>query len=324
MSNQSILQNPPECEYPTEFLVARLQGKKSRLFQNWDELLSRTDLKEFLDQTPLYPYLSEYGNPGTWRFLNAEYQWVFLRMNHGLRELFAPYFIFQQIEILRVCFRHLYRRTSPETLEQYIDSSLLNKDLQKILTSTKEFSEIIQSVETELVAVSTEFVGLGKEYNDKGFQALELFLTECFLRYIQSLQADRVLATFLHMLVDHYNCMTLAKAIHWKQRKMPKFLPNGSVAIDQFERSFSRNDPVQILKLFHLGNIQQAQASAAVLETFLLRHLTKTIRTWSRFRSATAYILFYLWEQFRYTRNISMILHTVSLDDELVSEHIII
>ena len=79
-----------------------------------------------------------------------------------------------------------------------------------------------------------------------------------------------------------------------------------------------------ILRLFRLEYLQDALSSQSVLETALLKNITKTLKTWSRFRSATAYILYYLWEQFRYTRNISMILNTVMLDDDLISEHIII
>ena len=92
MSNQGLLQNPPKCEYPTEFLVARLQGKKSRLFQDWEKLLSRTDLQIFLLDTPFYPHLAEFGNAGMWRYLADEHQWVYVRMNPSLRKLFAPYF----------------------------------------------------------------------------------------------------------------------------------------------------------------------------------------------------------------------------------------
>ena len=150
MSNQGLLQNPPKCEYPTEFLVARLQGKKSRLFQDWEKLLSRTDLQGFLLDTPFYPYLAEYGNGAMWRYLADEYQWVYVRMNPSLRKLFAPYFIFRQSENLLVSLRFLHKKGSLDVVRQQMDSSLLNNDLRAALTSGRDFTGVIEEVETQL------------------------------------------------------------------------------------------------------------------------------------------------------------------------------
>jgi hypothetical protein len=40
-------------------------------------------------------------------------------------------------------------------------------------------------------------------------------------------------------------------------------------------------------------------------------------------RTVVGDILFYLWEQYRYTRNISLVLNTMLLDDEPVRENIV-
>ena len=324
MSNQGLLKNPPKCEYPTEFLVARLQGKKSRLFQDWEKLLSRTDLQDFLLDTPFYPYLAEYGNGAMWRYLADEYQWVYVRMNPSLRKLFAPYFIFRQSESLLVSLRFLHKKGSLDEVGQQMGSSLLNNDLRAALTSGRDFTGVIEEAETQLCIISKDFNGLSDQYAENGFHGLETFLMERLIAYIASLQADRLLSSFVQRLVDHRNCLIDAKALRWKQKIAPRFLPGGTQAIDLFEKAFSKNDMRPIFKLFRVEYLPDALSSLSVLETALLNNITKTLKTWSRFRSATAYILFYLWEQFRYTRNISLILHTVMLDDELVSEHIII
>ena len=324
MPNQGILQNPPQSEYPTEFLVARLQGKKSRLFQNWEQLLSRTDLQELLQDTPLYPYLSEYGNVGAWRYLNYEHQWVYVRMNPALRKLFAPYFIFRQIESLLVSLRYLHRKGSLDEIKLQVNSSLLNNDLQAVLTSGMDFTEIIRELEIQLVSISKNFEGLSNKYMENGFPELEMFLKEVFFAHIASLQADQLLAAFFKRLIDHHNSLILAKTLHWKQKEIPRFLVGGTHAVELFEKAFFKNDLRPIFKLFRLDDLQNIQSSVSVMETALLKNITTMLKTWARFRSATAYILYYLWEQFRYTRNISMLLHTVMLDDELVAEHIII
>ena len=324
MSNQGLLKNPPECEYPTEFLVARLQGKKSRLFEDWQKLLSRSDLQDFLSDTPYYPLLVEYGNAGIWRYLADEYKWVYVRMNPSLRKLFAPYFIYRQTENFLVCLRYLHRKGSLDEVRQLMDSSLLNNELRAILTSGMAFAEVLEETETQLCTISKDFEGLGDQYAENGLHGLEASLKERLINYIASLPTDKLLFSFLQGLVDHHNCLILAKAMRWKQKIEPSFLPGGTQAIELYEKAFSKNDLRPILKLFRVDYLQDALSSLSVLETVLLKNITKTLKTWSRFRSATAYILFYLWEQFRYTRNISMIIHTVMLDDDLVSEHIII
>jgi hypothetical protein len=59
------------------------------------------------------------------------------------------------------------------------------------------------------------------------------------------------------------------------------------------------------------------------LETALLRLISGKLRRWSLQRSMVGDILFYLWEQYRYARNISMVLNTMLLDDEPVRENIV-
>ena len=234
MSNQGLLQNPPKCEYPTEFLVARLQGKKSRLFQDWEKLLSRTDLQDFLLDTPFYPHLAEFGNAGMWRYLADEHQWVYVRMNPSLRKLFAPYFIFRQTESLLVSLRYLYKKGSLDGSQPQMASSLLNYDLRAALTSGRDFAGILEEIETQLCIISKHFDGLSDQYAENGFHGLEIFLNDRFIAYIASLHTDRLLDSFFQKLIDHRNCLILAKALRWKQKVAPRFLPGGTQAIDPF------------------------------------------------------------------------------------------
>ena len=64
MVNQGLLKTLTECEYPTEFLVARLLGKKSTLLRNWEFLIASNDRLQSLQNTPFYPYLKKYGWTG--------------------------------------------------------------------------------------------------------------------------------------------------------------------------------------------------------------------------------------------------------------------
>ena len=107
MGNQGLLKTLDECEYPAEFLVARLLGKKGALFRNWEFLITSSDAVTSLQNTPFYPYLKKYAAPGIWRFLRHEHLWVYKRMNNTLRTHFEPYFIYHEINTLIVCLRYL-------------------------------------------------------------------------------------------------------------------------------------------------------------------------------------------------------------------------
>jgi hypothetical protein len=323
MPNHSLLQNPPQSEYPTEFLVARLQGKKSRLFQNWDKLLSRVNLHEILKDTPLYPHLAEYGNVGAWRHLNHENNWVFIRMNPQLRKLFAPYFILRQTDVLLVAMRYLHKKVPLDEIRLHVENSMLNDGVREVLTAGGEFTDIVRNIEGQLILISRDFKGLLKQYTENGFQGMEIYLKEIFLTHIVSYKTDYYLTSFFKKLIDAHNCLILLKSKHWKQMEIPRFLGGGTFSVSFYEKAFFRKNVQPAMRLFRLTDLHDKQSPLSVMETALLRTLTATIKKWSRLGSASAYILYYLWEQFRYTRNISMLLHTVMLDEDLVAEHII-
>ena len=304
--------------------MARLQGKKSRLFHNWEKLIFSSDLPKLLQDSPANQYLAEYNNLGVWRYLNHEYQWVFRRMNPSLRKTFGPYFVFQQMESLLVALRYLYKKGSSEELALLLNSTLLNHDVQEILLSKEEFSLILRKLEKELVRISKNFEGLSIRYRENGFADLEMSLKEDLFVHVSNMRTNKFLTAFFEKLIDNHNYIILAKSIRWKVKEKPCFLADGNLAIDLFEKSFAKQSLLHLARNFHLNVLQDAQPSVSAIETALLKNITGTLKTWSRFRSATAYILFYLWEQFRYTRNMSMLLHTAMVDDELVAEHIII
>jgi len=78
-----------------------------------------------------------------------------------------------------------------------------------------------------------------------------------------------------------------------------------------------------VLKFLHLEDTGGTAADIQKLEISLLIFITRKLRNWSFQRTVAGDILFYLWEQFRYTRNISMVLNTALLDDVTVREKIV-
>ena len=323
MKKQILLKTFKECEYPEGFLAARLQGKKGGLFRNWEFLISTNDAAASLLDTPFYPYLKRYAAPGIWRFLSNEHLWVYARMNAYLRSKFTPYFVYHEISTLVVCLRYLYGRREIESVLQQLHNSLLHEEIQKILTNNSDFIEVLEKLESCLCLRSELFQGLHKQFEAKGFRALELFLRNQFWSYIFQQVREPMLKTFFQDIVDFHNCMALAKNLRWEMESEPSYIAGGIISTDRFKRAYFRKDLTPLLKTMHLQSQEEATSSISDLETAFLHSITIKLKRRYSQRSVVGDILFYLWEQFRYCRNISMILNTMSVDDDLVRKRIV-
>ncbi len=323
MKDQGLLKTLDQCEYPAEFLAARLLGKKGALFRNWEFLISGSDTVELLQNTPFYSFLKSAGAPGIWHFLSAEHLWVHKRMSHKLRIHFEPYFVYHEIRPLMVCLRNLSSRSDNGNALQVLQKSLLHQDIQDILTNKLDFHRLLQALESRLCSCSVLFTGLRECFEKKGMAALEVFIRNCFFASFLSRKPTPMLKSFLQYLIDYHNCLTLAKALRWQLHTEPAFINGGTVPIHRLTDAYFSGDMIPVLKLLRLRAVNVCVSSLQKLETALLSFITSKLKAWSLQRSVEGDILFYLWEQYRYARNISMVLNTILLDDEPVRESIV-
>ena len=323
MAKQDLLKTLAQCEYPTEFLVARLLGKKNALFRNWDFLIASEDRIQNLQNTPFSPYLKKHGIPGIWRFLHTEHQWVYSRMNPYLRKSFYPYFVYHELNTLVICLRYLERREEIESVMQVLHHSLMHNEIQNILKSGLAFTAMLHRLESRLCEKSDLFTGLSEKYDKKGITGLEIFIRDCFFAFILSQKHPVILKTFFQYLVDFHNCLSLAKNIRWQIETEPGIIPGGSIPDDRFKKAFFRKEMTPVVKFLHLDDIGGTGADMQKLEISLLISITRKLKKWSFQRTVAGDILFYLWEQYRCTRNISMILNTPLLDDVTVGEKVV-
>ena len=303
--------------------MARLHGKQGGLFRNWEFLIASSNPLETMQDTSFYPYLKKYASPGLWRFLRNEHLWVYKRMNRKLRNLFGPYFVYHEINILIKSLRYLYNKSEVEIVAQQLHKSLLHGEIQKILTSGQDFPDMLGKLESSLVLRASIFYGLRDLYEINGFRALEIFLRKNMLTFILFQNHPTLLKTFFQYIVDFHNCIALAKSIHWQLELEPVWINGGTLDPEKFKRIYLRKDLGVVLSSFPIPSRKKAVSSPAELETLLLGLITKELRRWSYQRTVAGDILFYLWEQFRYARNISVVLSTMDLEDEAVSKSII-
>jgi len=324
MAEQGLLIKLNECTYPVEFLSARLLGRKGSLFRNWEFLIgSAADVEDSLQNTIFYPFLREHGTAGIWRFLRAEYLWVYRRMDNGLRRQFTSYFAYNEINTFFVCLRYLAGRKDRKRVTAVLYNSLLHANIKKILTGGQDLATQLTLLEKHFNSFSDTFNGLADLYQNKGMAVLEVFMRDRFFASVTALRQPAMLKIFFHYLVDMYNYLSLAKNMRWKSGAAPGLINGGTVPAARLQRAFFRGDLVPVLGHLNLKDPESVVSDVKKLETALLNYITGKLKSLSHQRTPIGVILFYLWEQYRYTRNISMILNTVSLDDESVRENIV-
>jgi hypothetical protein len=324
LKNLELLKKLDECEYPAEFLVARLLGKKGALFGNWGTLIDSGNAVESLQNTVFYPFLKKNAAAGIWRFLRYEHLWVYKRMNTKLRKRFASYFVYHEINTLIVCLRYLSgAKQQSERVVQELHNSLLHNDIQDILTRNLDFIVILEALELRLCTYSDLFAGLRVLYEKKGIAALEIFMRNCFLVSLVSVKQPPMLKSFLQYMIDFHNCMALAKCLRWHREVEPILISGGNIAVDRFKRAYFHQDLAPVLGFLRLQEMEGDVSDIQKLETALLRFIRRKLQRWSLQRSVDADLLFYLWEQYCYTRNISLVLSTLLLDDEPVRRSIV-
>lgn len=323
MRHLGLLKTLDECQYPAEFLVARLLGKKGALFHNWEFLITSNDAVESLQNTPFYAFLKKDAAPGIWRFLRQEYLWVYKRMNNKLRNHFGPYFVYHEINTLLVCLRYLSSKKEIDPVVQALHNSLLHNDIQDILTSNLDFVSILEALEFRLCAYSDLFNGLREHYEKKGIAALEVYMRDVFFASLLSWKQPSMVKGFLQYMVDFHNCISMAKTLRWQIEAEPTLISGGSMPVDRFKRAFFRKDLTPVLKYLHLKDPDGAASTIQKLETALLSFISGKLQRQALQRTVVGDVLYYLWEQYRYTRNISMVLNTMLLDDEPVRGSIV-
>jgi len=210
-----------------------------------------------------------------------------------------------------------------EHVSQELHHSLLHNDIQDILTGGTEFALMLQGLEFFLYGYCKLFQGLSAVSDERGFAAIETFLRDCFFASFFSQKQPPLLVIFFQYLVDFHNCISLAKTLRWQIDAEPEVIAGGTIPTDRFKRAYFRKDLSPVLTFLPLKNPQEAASGLGKLENALLSFITGKLKSWSLQRTVVADILYYLWEQYRYTRNISMVLNTLQLDDEPVRGSIV-
>lgn len=306
-----------QSEYPTDFLVARLKGRWAGLVNDWDTLAAADNPVDFLRDTHIHHFFIEYGREGGWIFLYHEFRWVLTKMNKKLRRRFVPFFLYFELQNLIACLRHRWNRSSRDMIASGLSRNLFDRALQDLLLADLPLERVLELIAERLAFLAPVVCGLDTKSYAKAGLAFEQEAMNHFFAMVHESSLHAVLRLFFVLLIDLRNIVTLQKALRWQLEKEPFFLAGGNIAVSHLCSVFAHKDIEAVAKLAGLGsNDADTSISAAGIEKVLLSGLTKNIKKNAYEPSGMGFILFYLWEQYRYVRNLSTLLYNASLARE--------
>ena len=220
-------------EFPAEYLVSRLRGRRRKRLERRHALQGGMD-------------------GGVWPSEEAieeerdrEIHWLYRQLNHPTAKALGPLFLLLE---LRRFVNWLRQREGGGGLgdDGFYPLSLFADPLRRELKEQHTAAEALLSLEKRVVPVLPAMRGISRAYGQKGLLAVEQQMTAALL----ALGATRGRATpmgdLCRRLIDFGNLMRLVKAWLWKLSPLPAFMPAGHLSPMRLQRIDREGDVVRI------------------------------------------------------------------------------
>ena len=318
-----LLQNPGDRGYPTEYLLSRIKGRRSKLIKNWKALVHDQDLflassssKQGGMRAPISP-------DRIWADLVHEYQWVYGQMNRQLREIFYPYFLYAELRTVFICLRRI-RDKKEGVDDEILGKSLLSDEMKKVLLSSIDLTEAVAGIERLFTTLSKQFAGLTEIVQNEGLRGVEQRLTEAYLTVTAGSRLHPLVHMFFSRLIDARNIISLYKYLRLELKSFPPVLPGGSIPETRLRQLAEKNDLVAIGSLIHeFTGIKVERPEPTKVELALYTGMTRWLHKEGREPFGVAPILDYLWRCSIEAMNLSVLYHTKDLERDAVAAELV-
>jgi len=215
--------------YPTDYLLARVRGRRALLIKDWDEVMFSPDVSEHLMSSHYEAFLSEYSSEGIWRRYLNELQWIYFQMNRKLRDIFQPYFMYSELETLLTCLRYQTERGRKREIEHTLAFSLLSEKIISVLKMEADLPFILKMLEQKFLTLSGRSSGLYDIFSKNGLPHVESAITRILFEHIINIQTHPCIKRFFISVIDSRNIITLYKHLKWGMSAQPSFIDGGSI-----------------------------------------------------------------------------------------------
>jgi vacuolar-type H+-ATPase subunit C/Vma6 len=320
-----LLQRHKDRGYPTEYLLSRIRGRRTYLLRDWNAMLMRSDLFEYLLQSRYGELISEFSMEGVWKRLLKEYRWVYMQMNKSLRNIFQAFFEYTEIKTLTACLRFKTAEGNKTGLNKLLSDSLLSDDIKQSFIRERGIPPLLEEIKKELPFIVGTKESLKNIFLEEGLSGLEQKITQRYLEEMMRTGLHPLLRSFFVFLIDIKNIISLYKNLRWEIRAQPLFIQGGSIPVSQLSRAVHTNlisDISLLTRKISGQNIEEP--SPSTLEPTLLAGLTKKTRKMSREHPGIGILLDYLWRCNVEAQNISILLHGRDMERGALKEELIV
>lgn len=272
-----ILMSCRAAGYPTEYLIARIRGRRS-------------SLKDEPHGKPSNEFSEMYDEESH----QSEFRWVYLQMNEQMRRIFVPFFTYFELRTLVICLRFKSLEDNTET-EKILNESLLSEEIRRVLVGGADLPVALHAIAGALTP-SLSWHSLMQAYATGGLQSFEKVLYVKFLEYTMRLQLHPVMARFFTFFIDCRNIMQAYKGIRWDITSHPEYVKGGTIKRSSLGSLFQNKEMSDIGDMVRMFTGQPLrQPVVSFIESTLKTALTRKLEHMMWDYPETGLILHYLW-----------------------------
>lgn len=313
-----LLESPRDKGYPTEYLLSRIRGRRSRLIPDWSPLVREADPGAYLSSDRYGGFITDRSAEGLWSSLLREYRWVYSRMNEELRLLFSPFFLYAELRTLFIGMRHLKNKT-PGKAAGLFEQSLLSPRIKAVLSESADPAAAVARLENIFRSLSVKFTGMNALFESAGLRGIEQFITDAYLALLMEGRLDALMRAFFSRLADARNILALSACLRHERKCDISFIPGGAVSADRLRAIAAGEGMPGLYSLVRIcSGVKIETKDAMKIEAAFAKGITRFLKRAGRDVLGAGLILEYLWRCSLEVMNLSLLVSTRELDRETV------
>ncbi|UCD35691.1 MAG: V-type ATPase subunit [Nitrospiraceae bacterium] len=321
----NLLQRPEGSGYPSEYLIARIAGRRGHLIRDWDVILYHSGPPESLLPEHYRGLLAEHSEEGVWKRMLIEYRWVYDQMNKSLIHTFIPFFIYSEIQTVVLCLRHKMEKEDRADVGNILLFSLLSNKIKDVLMKEAELPLILEELDRKLFSFPPKSGGLQETFLKRGLKETEEALYSGLFEHVIGSRLHPVIKSFFVFLIDIKNIISVYKQLRWEVETGQEFLEGGRINRTVLKKTLSDGKISDISRfVYQVAGISIQEPRGSEIRNALYSGLTRNIKSMSRESSDIGLILNYLWTIQMEAQNLSIIFYGRDIERDNLKKEIVI
>jgi hypothetical protein len=301
---------------PTDCLLARICGRRAFLIRDWEHLLLTRQPLEALRAAPWRQKPVELQG---WAHaaLQQEYFWIFSRMDEPLRRATAAFFWLAEVRTLSLCLRLLAGNDAQ--MAGLLKNSLLANGIRAVFLNGRDTAAVVAGLTVLFAEYDGRFGEVAEIWHRRGYGAFEAAMQDISLTIANTSPNHPAMRSYVGLLIDSRNLISLAKRLRWRIRDLPHLLTGGTLSLSRLTGLFEQRDTAGLCHLaMRLGGEAHFSENKD-LERILYEAQTRAMRRLARQADGVGAVLDYLWRCGNEAANISLLECLDRADSEAVS-----